>query len=241
MSTVKFFIGEFHLPILKRIKELREERKLTQAIVANRLNIPQNTYSQYESGKREIKLITLIEISKFYNVSISYLLDETDLRSSSTITDTNILSNRLRKLRIESGYTQKELANKLGIAQATYSRYGTKTRHMIPSISRLKKLAKIFNVSISYLLGETNERPSSNSKKLSSTHFTENLNLLRKTKGFSQAELSKKLGISRQTYNNYEKGIRFPNKDTLGKLAEFFNVSVEYLLCETDERMPKNK
>lgn len=221
--------------ILKRIKELREECNLTQAIVAKKLNIPQNTYSQYENGKREVKIITLIEISKYYDVSISYLLNETDLRSSSTVSDTNILSERLRKLRIESGYTQKELANRLKIAQATYSRYVTKTRHLIPSVTRLKELAKLFNVSVSYLIGETNERSDPNFKDLSPSNFTEKIIFLRKYNGYSQVELAKKLEVSRQTYNNYEKGVRFPKKENLEKLADFFNVSVDYLLCETDE------
>jgi Predicted transcriptional regulators len=224
------------LPILKRIKELREERKLTQKLVSKKLNIPQNTYSQYENGKREIKLITLIEISKFYDVSICYLLDETELRSSSTVTDTKILSKRLRKLRIESGYTQEELAKQLGIAQGTYSRYGTKTRHMIPSITRLKELAEIFNVSVSYLLGETDDRPTPIFKKSEPATFAERINFLRTSKGKSQAEVAKNLGLSRQAYNNYERGDRFPNIETIEKLAEFFNVSVEYLVNGTNEQ-----
>ena len=52
-----------------RIKELREEEGLKQTELANMLNIKQNTYSQYETGAREISIDVLIKLSKIYGVS----------------------------------------------------------------------------------------------------------------------------------------------------------------------------
>ena len=45
--------------LYKRIRDLREDNDLTQAELAKLLHIKQNTYSQYENGKREIPLDTL--------------------------------------------------------------------------------------------------------------------------------------------------------------------------------------
>lgn len=53
---------------------------------------------------------------------------------------------------------------------------------------------------------------------------------LRKEKKYSQSDIARMLGISRQAYSNYELGNREPDYNTLVKLAEFFNVSVDYLL-----------
>lgn len=58
----------------ERIKALREDSDKTQNELAKYLNIAQNTYSQYESGKREIPLSCLIKLCEYYNVSADYLL-----------------------------------------------------------------------------------------------------------------------------------------------------------------------
>ena len=61
-----------------RLKEVRQSRSLTQADVAESLHIKQNTYSQYENGVRQIPISLLVELAKFYNVSVDYLLRLTD-------------------------------------------------------------------------------------------------------------------------------------------------------------------
>lgn len=58
-----------------RIKELREENGLTQQTVAEFLNVKQNTYSQYESGKRQLSIDMLIKLAKFYKVTTDYILE----------------------------------------------------------------------------------------------------------------------------------------------------------------------
>lgn len=59
-----------------------------------------------------------------------------------------------------------------------------------------------------------------------------NLKRLRETKGVSQAMVARELNISRQTYNNYELGKREADYETLLKLAEYFNTSVDCLLSD---------
>lgn len=61
-----------------RIRSLRENAALTQAELAAHLHISQNTYSQYESGKRQIPLSVLISLSEYYKVSVDYILCLTD-------------------------------------------------------------------------------------------------------------------------------------------------------------------
>lgn len=63
-----------------RIKDLREDADLSQATLADYLNIKQNTYSQYETGKRQIPLECLIKLARYYRVSTDYLLGLTDVR-----------------------------------------------------------------------------------------------------------------------------------------------------------------
>lgn len=62
-----------------RIKEIREDRDLTQIEIAKVLNCKQNTYAQYESGKRQIPIEAIKKLCVFYNVSADYILDLPDL------------------------------------------------------------------------------------------------------------------------------------------------------------------
>ena len=61
-----------------RIKDLREDRDLTQRELAEYLHIKQNTYSQYENGQRQIPLDLLVALAKYYHTSTDYLLNLTD-------------------------------------------------------------------------------------------------------------------------------------------------------------------
>ena len=61
-----------------RIKDLREDRDLTQKQVAEYLHIKQNTYSQYEIGVLNYSVDVLMKLADFYGVSVDYLLNRTN-------------------------------------------------------------------------------------------------------------------------------------------------------------------
>lgn len=66
---------------LQRIKDLREDRDLTQTDVAKILHITQQQYSLYESGKREMPLEYIITLSNIYNVSLDYIVGRTNIKN----------------------------------------------------------------------------------------------------------------------------------------------------------------
>lgn len=68
------------------------------------------------------------------------------------------------------------------------------------------------------------------------TGFPERLKQLREERGLLQRELAEKFNLSRVTMTNYEQGNRFPEADLLVRLADFFNVSVDYLIGRVDQR-----
>lgn len=61
-----------------RLRDLREDSDLTQKQIADFLHIKQNTYCQYESGRRQIPLEMLIKLADYYNVTLDYLVGRTD-------------------------------------------------------------------------------------------------------------------------------------------------------------------
>jgi len=63
--------------------------------------------------------------------------------------------------------------------------------------------------------------------------------LIRKEKGLTQAHMAKILNVSRQAYNHYETGQRIPPTDAITQLANYFNVSTDYLLGADKQHKPK--
>lgn len=61
-----------------------------------------------------------------------------------------------------------------------------------------------------------------------------NLKLLRKQAGYTQIAVQMKTGIEQALLSKFENGERIPPTETLVRLAEFYNVSIDYILCRTD-------
>ncbi len=63
-----------------------------------------------------------------------------------------------------------------------------------------------------------------------------NLRVLRKEKKLTQIALQMKTGIEQAILSKYESGARVPTTENLLILANFYNVSIDYILCRTDKR-----
>ena len=72
------------MPQYQRIRELREDNDKTQRDIAEYLHMPQPQYFRYEQGYRDIPTDILIKLADFYNVSIDYLLNRTDVKMMNT-------------------------------------------------------------------------------------------------------------------------------------------------------------
>ena len=62
----------------RRIRDLREDRDLTQREIAQILGMSQTGYSKYETGENDIPTQILIKLADFYGTSTDYLLGRTD-------------------------------------------------------------------------------------------------------------------------------------------------------------------
>ncbi len=62
-----------------RLKDIREDNDITQKTLSEYLNIRQNTYSQYETGQRQMPIDTLIKLAIYFNTSTDYILGLTDI------------------------------------------------------------------------------------------------------------------------------------------------------------------
>ena len=65
--------------LFPRIRDLREDHDKKQLELATYLNVKPNTYSDYERGKINIQIDTLIQLADFYGVSLDYLVGRDDV------------------------------------------------------------------------------------------------------------------------------------------------------------------
>ena len=64
-----------------RIRDLREDRDLTQQAIADYLVCDQSLYSKYERQERLLPLDTAIKLAKYYDVSLDYLVGATSVKA----------------------------------------------------------------------------------------------------------------------------------------------------------------
>ena len=79
----------------KRIRELREDNDKTQREIAEYLGTPYQYYSVYERGGSEISFERAIALAKYYNVSLDYISELSDVKTNSS---SNRLPDNLRAL-----------------------------------------------------------------------------------------------------------------------------------------------
>lgn len=69
------------LMIYERIRNLREDKDLTQTDIAKYLHLSQRTYSYYETGEHAIPVEILSRLADYYHTSIDYLVGRTNCKT----------------------------------------------------------------------------------------------------------------------------------------------------------------
>lgn len=149
---------------------------------------------------------------------------------------------RLKELRKEKHLTQAELGDLLGCIDRNVQKmeYG---HHNVPGLT-LIWLADYFQVSLDYLTGRSDVRETTmpmnhifpENGTIPMGPFSERLKQLRAEKGKKQTEMAAFIGKGSRHYQKMEYGEVNVPALTLIKLADFFEVSLDYLVGRTDQR-----
>lgn len=126
--------------------------------------------------------------------------------------------------------SNSDFAKRVGVSKNVISNitnYG-----IVPSVRSLIKIADYLNVSILYLLGECDDRSFEPSQ--SRDTFSNRLLFLQKEKNIKISDITNSGSYSRNSIHVWIKRDNIPSLDYLRQIAEFFNVSIDYLLGRTD-------
>lgn len=134
-----------------RLKDLREERDLLQKDIADILGVKRSTYAGWETGKDTIPFKRIIMLSKYYKVSIDYIMGLSNKNEYIDIyeVDLKVFGSNLRKFRKENNLKQKDVFKLLNTTSSTYSVY--ETGKILINTSFIYAIAKEYNISIDKL------------------------------------------------------------------------------------------
>ena len=141
-----------------RLKRLREEKELTQAFLAELLNIHEFVYGQYEREYTIMPFRILNNLSNYFNVSLDYLFSfslEKNYGNIRSSIDLNIVALRLKEFRKENKLTQESLAQLLNVVKGTVGNY--ESGRALIATPFLYEICKKYKISADYLLGKIDE------------------------------------------------------------------------------------
>lgn len=115
-----------------RIRDLREDKDLTQKQIADVLNTSANYYGDYENGKREIPASRLLELANYYNVSLDYIAGRTNDKRGLTRSELSAEETELiKKYRSLSEKRQGKLLGQLDLLAEQQADENAVTREAI--------------------------------------------------------------------------------------------------------------
>lgn len=140
------------------LKELRNNKNLTQEELAKKLEINRVQYNQYENDYNTIPIKHLITCANYFQVSIDYILglnNAMKYHNQKNEINTLIAGNRLKEFRKKNKITQEKLAKELNTNQSVIANY-EKGRNFIAT-PFLYTICQKYNISADYLLGKIDE------------------------------------------------------------------------------------
>lgn len=141
----------------------------------------------------------------------------------------NELGKKIKTLRIKNGLTLDEVAKRIGVSNATVSRWETGEIKAIGS-DKIGALADVLGTNTGYLLGRSNNTERTKQSSRYDMPFPTRLRELLNRPGETQGKLAEAIGVQRQSIGQWKDGITSPDINALDKIADYYNVSTEYLL-----------
>jgi len=141
---------------------------------------------------------------------------------------TNSLGERIKTARESIGYSQRKIAEKLGVAYQTQNKY--ENGHRIPMANYLQLLSDITGIAPGWLLTGEGELFKQFRVKRKKTTIGGRVKNLRKSENTTQKIFAFRLGVPQKDIMAIEKNIQTPDADLIKKLIERYNVTEEWIL-----------
>ena len=142
-------------------------------------------------------------------------------------------SERFKSLKLQMDVTYPQIAAHLGLTQRTVKGYAS--GEIKPDYYKLIALADYFGATLDYLVGNSPFPDYSASEDLTPfPYLCERMKLLRVAKKMDIFDIAESLDISPRSYAGFEAGEVLPRLRTICLIADYFDVSIDYLIGRSD-------
>lgn len=197
-----------------KIRDFRGERGITLTQLAKKLEVSPSFLSAVERDIKKPSLIMLKKISAHLNISLSYLMIDSE--------ENTVTGEKLRNIRKGRGLTVEDLAE---LSEVPAEDIRNIEKNVIqPSLEHLEKLSLALNVSIRYFI----------ERNIHGTNLGDKLRALREKMNMSQAQLASAAKISPGLISQIENNMTMPSLETLDKISDCLEVETSYFLIDTN-------
>lgn len=148
-----------------------------------------------------------------------------------------MIGDKLKDIRDNNNFTQKEMAEILGVYKGHYSNWEN-NKELIP-LKKLNLLCNYFNVSMDYVIGLTREKFGNGSHELNSKIIGINLRKIRRKFNLTQTDLAKELNTSQSTISAYESGETILLTAFALQIVKKYNTSLDWILGRSNNKYLK--
>lgn len=226
------------------LRLFRLKSELTAQKLCGLLHLDEEDYAEYESGKKEPSLEKLVQIARFFDVSVDSLLGivPNNFTTLTTCTDNYEpepvaeidLPFRLTYIRIKHNLSPGVVSKALKISLSRYVSLESKRSQHQPRYQILANIAYCYNITVEDLLGLSHQEIIKDQpffeKKGMKKVLGHNLRNIRLQNNFSQEHVAKLFNVDRSSYTNYELGKVAPTLYGLVTFAKTFGVETDSLL-----------
>ena len=137
---------------ISRLRDIREEKEMTQKDIAKILKVNRSTYTGWEIGRDTIPLVRLNEICRSFAVSFDYILGLSDENKGyqNIIINAKVIGNNLKAFRHKQNLPQRVLFEFLNTTSSTWSAY--ETGKIIIKTTFLYAICKKYKLSVDKML-----------------------------------------------------------------------------------------
>jgi len=143
----------------ERIKDMRENIDVNQEELGKYLNVSKSTICHYERNDRDIPLRKLVLISKFFQCSIDYIFDFTNIKKYDDLTyhvDLEKTASRIKEICIDQNWTNVSFAKELNTTESNIRKYKTGKTLILASFAL--QLSDKYDYSMDWLAGISNNK-----------------------------------------------------------------------------------
>lgn len=197
-----------------KIRDFRSERGMTLTQLAKKLDVSPSFLSAVERDIKKPSLITLKKISSHLNISLSYLMTNTEENTAT--------GEKLKTTRKGRGLSVEDLAELSEVPVEDIINIENNTIN--PSLQHLENLSAALNVTIRYFV---DHRPQN-------SNLGDKIRTRREKVEMSQTQLANLAHMSPSLISQIENNITTPSLETLEKIAECLDVETSYFLVDTN-------